>query len=126
MSIRLRRGGVHLDARNAMVYLTTMSERVEVAIEIAFENMAAQAEARMRTQASWTDRTGAARGSLRADVDLTGRAFSLLLSHGVPYGIWLEVANDGRYAIVITTQRWVAGQLPKVVAAAVNAGLRGG
>lgn len=126
MSARLRRGGVYLDARNAQVYLETMDERVEVATEIAFENMAAQAEARMRTGAPWTDRTGAARGSLSATPEQSGRLFTLILAHGVSYGIWLEVSNDGRYAIVRPTQEWVARQIPQVIAAAVNAALRAG
>ena len=126
MARRVGGSGVFLDTRQAEVYLDTVNERVEIALEIAFEHLAAQAEARMRATARWTDRTGAARGSLTATPELIGRAMRLRLAHGVPYGIWLEVANDGRYAIIQPTQRWIATQVGPVVAAAVNAGLRGG
>lgn len=112
---------INIDAGRAMADLTGMSERIQVAVEIAFEALAAEAETYMRTHAKWTDRTGAARGSLNATIDgLGGSVFELVLAHGVPYGIWLEVANDGRYSILPEAQRWAAGELPDVVVAAVN------
>lgn len=51
--------------------------------------------------AVWTDRTGDARRTLHADVaDSPGVATTITLAHGVPYGIWLEIANQGRFAII--------------------------
>ncbi len=126
MARRVGRSGVFLDARRAEVYLDSVNERTEIALEIAFEHLAAQAEAYMRTHAPWTDRTAIARGSLSATPEAHGRSLRLRLAHGVPYGFWLEVANDGRYAIIQPSQRWIAAQVGPVVSAAVNAGLRGG
>lgn len=56
----------------------------------------------MKKNAPWTDRTGNARQALFSDVmDITNSAVIILLGHGVEYGIFLELANAGRYAIVM-------------------------
>jgi hypothetical protein len=54
-----------------------------------------------KNNAPWTDRTGNARSSLHADVaDSPGVVAEITLSHGVEYGIWLEIAHAGRFAII--------------------------
>lgn len=66
---------------------------------MAFE--APRAEAEMKQNASWNDQTGNARGGLTArPFARKGRSYGIDLSHGVPYGIWLEVRFSGRYAII--------------------------
>lgn len=62
----------------------------------AMENYAKQ-------NAPWTDRTGDARERLHATVEETGPIGTIVLSHGVDYGLWLEIANGGRYAIIAPT-----------------------
>lgn len=57
-----------------------------------------------RMNAPWTDRTGNARNGLRAEpFHDQGRAHGVQLSHSVPYGIWLEVRHEGRFAIIVPT-----------------------
>lgn len=60
------------------------------------QEQAAEAEAWMKANAPWQDRTGAARAGLTATVE--GNAITL--AHGVDYGLWLEIANQGKYAII--------------------------
>ncbi|MBL8162459.1 MAG: hypothetical protein JNJ61_10775 [Anaerolineae bacterium] len=65
-----------------------------------------------KQNAPWTDRTANARQSLHADVEvIAGQAVILYLSHGVSYGIYLEVAFAGRYAIIWPT---IEAHLPQV------------
>ena len=85
---------------------------------------APQIESRAKADARWTDRTANARQSLRAYV--TGEAppsfgageamqypdevddadeIAIYLSHGMKYGLWLEVRFAGRYAIIEPTLR---------------------
>lgn len=64
---------------------------------------AAEMQAYARSNAPWQDRTGAARAGLTATVEETGPIGTIVLSHGVDYGIWLEVANGGRFAIIAPT-----------------------
>lgn len=55
----------------------------------------------LKDNASWTDRTGNARQTLHTEVeDVVNRMVRIILSHGVDYGIYLELSNAGRYAIV--------------------------
>ncbi|MBO8169344.1 MAG: hypothetical protein H0Z35_09205 [Thermoanaerobacteraceae bacterium] len=63
-------------------------------------NWAGQLEGYAKQHAPWTDRTGHARQGLHAGVEDRGDEFVLYLSHGVEYGIWLEMAHNGKYAIV--------------------------
>lgn len=61
---------------------------------------AQEMEAWAKQNAPWQDRTGNARAGLHATVEGTGGIGTIVLSHGVPYGLWLEIANGGRYAII--------------------------
>lgn len=67
--------------------------------QLAQQN-AAEMEAWAKANAPWTDRTGAARAGLHATVEETGQIGTIVLSHGVPHGLWLEVANGGRFSII--------------------------
>lgn len=78
-----------------------------------FEFFAPQIEADMKVSASWTDRTGNARNGLAARAFRNADTMGIILYHQVPYGIWLEIANGGRYAIIMPTiDKWT----PRVVA----------
>ena len=59
-----------------------------------------QAISHMRSTAPWTDRTGAARAGLNADVQVATNSVALILYHSVPYGIYLETRWGGRYAVI--------------------------
>lgn len=67
------------------------------------QNHAGQMEGYAKSHAPWTDRTSHARQSLHGGVDERGGQCVLYLSHGMEYGIWLEVAHGGNYAIVRPT-----------------------
>lgn len=61
------------------------------------------AENYAKANARWTDRTGDARERLHATVEETGPIGTIVLAHGVSYGVWLEIANGGRYSIIPET-----------------------
>lgn len=75
------------------------------------EGTAARAEALAKTTAPWTDRTGAARAGLRGTSDADHTGGEIVLSYNVDYGMWLELANQGRYATVIPTMQVIVGEL---------------
>lgn len=57
----------------------------------------------MKANHPWTNRTGAAEAGLHTVVQETANSMvQIILSHGadVDYGIWLEVANSGNYAVI--------------------------
>lgn len=62
---------------------------------------AAEMEQWGKDNAPWRDVTGAARAGLSAEVETNpGTIGTIRFKHGVPHGLWLEIANGGRYAIV--------------------------
>jgi len=62
-------------------------------------------------QAPWKDRTGNARALLQADSAVSPAQLEIVLFHGVPYGIWLEVRWGGRYAIILPTIETIGPEL---------------
>lgn len=67
------------------------------------ESVAPRMETDAKHEAKWQDRTANARQSLngRAWQTDNGDVTIIQLSHGVFYGLFLEVRNQGRFAIVI-------------------------
>lgn len=78
-------------------------ERKKAGLYALLQNWAGTMEGYSKSHAPWTDRTGHARQSLHGGVDERGDQQVLYLSHGVEYGIWLELAHSGKYAIVRPT-----------------------
>lgn len=84
---------------------------------------APRVEAYARRNAKWRDRTGNARNGLRGIPESQkGGPYKIILAHGVPYGIYLEVRFSGKYAIINPTiavegpevMRTVQNGLPKI------------
>lgn len=83
--------------------LKAFPDKVDRAIALTAEYFTPRVEAYARTNAPWTDRTGNARNGLNSKTFHEPRAHGVYIMHSVPYGIWLEVRNDGRYEIIIPT-----------------------
>lgn len=83
--------------------------RANKAITAAFEYQATRSEGYMKSNAKWADQTSNARNSLFTATQHNGNEHKLLLSHGVPYGIWLEVRFSGKFAIVMPA--WLLAQV---------------
>ncbi len=83
----------------------------EVTLSLA-NYWAAVLEADAKENAVWQDRTGNARQALHTFVEqAAGDAIVLYLSHGVNYGLFLEVRWAGRYAIIWPT---IEKHLPEI------------
>lgn len=65
-----------------------------------FSKAESQLEDTMRANAVWADRTGAARAGLTARASQEDGVVTMTLEHGVDYGFWLEVIQNGRFAIL--------------------------
>lgn len=64
---------------------------------------AALMEAWAKANAVWTDRTGNARQGLTGRAVATATGVVIYLFHTMDYGYYLEVANAGRFAIILRT-----------------------
>ncbi len=78
-------------------------DRKKAGMVMLIQNLAGHAEGEMKQAAPWTDRTGNARNGLNAGVEVGQDKSTLYLSHGVDYGVSLELKHAGRYAIVRPT-----------------------
>jgi len=80
-----------------------MDRRLDAAVGAVMERSKDLAVAHMRSNAPWTDRTGNARSGLDGIVFKAGSRWWMNLFGRANYQIWLEVKNQGRYAIITPT-----------------------
>lgn len=93
--------------------LSKVTRDVDKQIDTIFDYNALWGTAWMKLNAPWTDDTGAARASLTALALNHGSQHEILLAHGVKYGIWLEVANSGRFQILSPAMRAIGANVMK-------------
>lgn len=92
-----------LNASDLLSGLTKFNSRSDAAIWAYAETAAQKLQGYAREHRPWTDRTGHARQRLTCGVTKDSSIYKLTLSHGVDYGIWLELANEKRFAIIQPT-----------------------
>lgn len=73
------------------------------ALDMFASTKSEEIEAYAKANRPWTDRTGAAKALLSSYVEDMPDKIRIALAHGVDYGIWLELANDGNYSIIKPT-----------------------
>lgn len=103
--------GMQTGPRSSIVWTTdTLTPRMEAlpaaldtAINAVMEYEANYVQNDARHNAPWTDRTGNARQGLFARTAHTPTKKVIVLYHTMPYGVWLELKNDGEYAIIMPT-----------------------
>ena len=86
--------------------LDKMSVKLGAVILMYSATKASEIQAKMKINRPWTDRTGMAKDLLNAKVSQPNdNTIRITLSHGVNYGIWLELAHEKNYAIISPTIR---------------------
>ena len=86
-------------ARNAEQWAKDIPEKAADALRV----VAVWAQNEMRDKARWRNVTGNARRGLRVEVDRQGKLITMYFIHSVEYGVHLELARAGRYAIIVPT-----------------------
>ena len=95
----MAKSGMLINIEDGMIQWYDGPEWDEVAAQ-EFDTAATQLEQYAKANAIWEDRTGAARAGLTAWAQNDGGIVSVTLSHTVEYGFWLEVIQNGRFAII--------------------------
>ena len=81
--------------------LDKVSVKLGALILMYSSTKAAKLKADMQINRPWTDRTGMAKARLDTVVSQPdNNTVRITLSHGVSYGIWLELAHEKNYAII--------------------------
>lgn len=108
-----------IDVSKAIRRMSEIKQRSMFAAEKVAENAAAKMEGEAKRGASWTDRTGNARQSIRGFSGWNGGRLRCGVSGNVDYFQYLEKAHEGQYAILWPTvqanEENIKAQLRKVV-----------
>lgn len=115
-----------LDTIDLQANVAEFSPKVNKALTLTTDFAAGRGMDTMKRKAPWTDRTGNARAGLVAVAEHSGAAtmtggatgFSqhkIVMAHGVDYGIWLEVANLGKFQIIMPTLVATAQEIMKAL-----------
>lgn len=93
--------------------MTKAPSRLMTAVLMYAHTKAPSLEATMKTNRPWTDRTGLAKLRLGVKVSqVDSETARLTFSHGVNYGVWLELAMEKKFAIIMPT---INKEGPKVI-----------
>ena len=84
-----------------------MVQRIEIYGNSAGQKMEAHAKA----NAPWTDRTGKARQTITGGGEWHGNKMRCYVAGNMDYSIWLELANEKRYAILHPTLLAMSGDI---------------
>lgn len=96
-----------------MTKMNNLSVKLGAAVLMYANTKAVQLESTMKQKRPWTDRTGMAKAMLKARVSMpNSNTIRITLSHGVSYGVWLELAHEKKYAIIDPT---IKAESPKIV-----------
>lgn len=95
-----------------LVNLGAWSEAKKIAVAAYSEMKAApMMESYAKNNRPWKDQSGAARAGLKGGTKLQGDKVIVYIAHSVSYGVHLELANDGSYAILDPTVQACKGEI---------------
>lgn len=81
--------------------LSNIPKKLKVALLLDSKNVASEMEKWAKANAVWEDQTGDARKRMKAHVKWEGpNLLSIKMSHHVDYGVYLELCNEGKYAVL--------------------------
>lgn len=98
--------------------IVNMVDRKTNDVEAEMHKIAAEMVVYAQTNHPWANKTGAAEAGLQAKVVRQGETqWTIMLGHGpdVQYGLWLEVRDGGKYAIILPTLQYFAPRLGNAV-----------
>lgn len=91
-------------ADQVIANMQAWGQRLRAKFKALGDQYSSQMEAEAKVEAPWTDRTGLARQGLFGEAKEFGDdTLRVRLSHTMDYGVYLELANSGKYAILEPT-----------------------
>ncbi len=102
---------VDFDAKELKKKVASFHKEVNNRIATTMAYEAGYTTGWLKQNAPWTDDTGAARTGIMAMSMSSGTRHEILMAYSVYYGIWLEVANSGKYAVITPAMRIVGEKI---------------
>lgn len=103
--------GIRFDATQLIRNLESAETKSQAAIKMFALEGAKKFENYAKKNRRWTDRTGHARQRLTGYVETSPTNTKIYISHGVDYGIYLELCNEKRFAILQETVQQVSPEI---------------
>ena len=91
------------DASKLIKGIAEREIKTRAALGLYADTVAKKMETRAKSNKPWVDRTGRAKQSLNSSWKWVGDVARVELSHGVYYGIYLELCNEKKYATIKPT-----------------------
>lgn len=95
--------GIRIDASEVARNLGKLQNKAFLGLEALALEGARKFENYAKQHARWKNRTGQARQRLNGYVSKGTNYIRVNIAHGVDYGKWLELANNGKYGILLDT-----------------------
>ena len=105
--------GIRVDISELLNNLGSMEIKSQTAIRMYAQEGAKKFENYAKQNRPWADRTGHARQRLTGSVETLSDRTRIHIGHGVDYGIYLELANQKRFAILQKTVNTVSPEILK-------------
>ena len=83
--------------------LDTFEGRFNAALEMYVDTASKNLESEAKRNRPWTDRTNRARLGLTGSYEVKPKLATIVLAHTVDYGVWLELAHEKNWAIIMPT-----------------------
>lgn len=101
--------------------LDTLGNKFDVLLRVYMTTKAPQIESYMKQNRKWVDRSSMAKTTLNAKFSKPSKdVYRITLAHGMDYGIWLELANEKKYAIIEPTINVSGPQMMKELQGLLN------
>lgn len=100
------------DASKLIKGIAEREIKTRAALGLYADTVAKKMEAHAKSNKPWVDRTGRAKQSLNSSWKWVGDVARVELSHGVHYGIYLELCNERRFSVISPTINYIA---PKAI-----------
>ena len=94
---------IRIDSKQLLKRLENAETKSQIAIKMFAQEGAKKFENYAKINRPWTDRTGHARQRLVGWVETFSDKVRIHIGHGVDYGVYLELCNEKRYAILQPT-----------------------
>ena len=95
--------GFKLDMGDIAKNLIEKEVKTMAALNLYGDSVSKEMEAYAKSNRPWQDRTGEARKRLKGNKKNMGNVVRCEIAHGVDYGIFLEMCNERRFAILEPT-----------------------
>lgn len=102
---------IKFDASKLLSNLESAETKSQVAVKMFAQEGAKKFENYAKANKPWTDRTGHARQRLVGWVEVLKNKVRIHIGHGVDYGVYLELCNERRYAILQPTVNAVSKEV---------------